>query len=549
MSYESGRNAHMGELCPVMSSLSRRAFVGLLVLCVWLVVGQTTAEASGSLVSSEPGNGETVSRLDRLELRFDRPVDVAASHVSLQSETMPVPLGQPMPLEGDPTGLSVAVPSIPPGRYRIAYHALALDGTPIVGVIDATLGQGAGAGAGSLSVAGYVAAIAVALLLGRLAASRLVRVRSPRQRLRKVRRGIGFAETARPPLAVAVTVLLVASVAAAVSATPSNSPVGVSASRGVADAEGASPGGTSVPPGVAAIAAAEAGEPLGDGTVLAPFETTRDGVKVFRLILDETTIEVSPGVVKQAYAFNGVVPGPVLRVNEGDRVRFVVTNELPVATAVHWHGMILPYDQDGVPGITQPAIEPGDTFEYEWTAVATGTHWYHTHSSGRLIGKGLYGPLEVVPKLADIAADRDYRVMLGDTDLGFTLNGRSFPSTAQLAARVGETVRLRVINAGDQVHAMHLHGTPFRVAAQDGIARLLPEGMDTVTVSPGQTYDLVAVMPSVGPWLFHCHIFGHSHMPNDEPGAEHSGMNGMVTIINVSPAAGPLETLPTTAPG
>jgi plastocyanin len=302
----------------------------------------------------------------------------------------------------------------------------------------------------------------------------------------------------------------------------------------------------------AALATTDAGTPLGDGTVLAPYETDRDGVKVFHLTMDETTVEVSPGLVKDAYAFNGVVPGPVLRVNEGDRLRLVVDNQLPFATAVHWHGMILPNSQDGVPGVTQPAIDPGDTYTYEWTAVATGTHWYHSHSSGRHIGKGLYGALEVVPKLGDIDADRDYRVMLGDTDLGFVLNGRSFPSTATLAARVGERVRLRVVNTGDQVHAMHLHGTPFEVVAQDGIAKANPEGMDTLTISPGQTFDLLATMPSTGRWLLHCHIFAHSHESTDDMHAGHTGMNGMVMILNVTEGSRdalplPLDAVPLSA--
>ena len=140
-----------------------------------------------------------------------------------------------------------------------------------------------------------------------------------------------------------------------------------------------------------------AGQPLGDGTTLAPFRTVGD-VKVFDLDMVEVMQEVEPGVVKPAYAFNGVIPGPVLRVDEGDKVRMVVKNDLPFDTGVHWHGMVLPNDQDGVPGITQPAIMPGETYTYEFTAVATGTHWYHTHSSGRHIGKGLYGMFEVVPE-------------------------------------------------------------------------------------------------------------------------------------------------------
>lgn len=292
------------------------------------------------------------------------------------------------------------------------------------------------------------------------------------------------------------------------------------------------------------------GEALGDGTHLAPY-TTVDGVKEFHLTMDETTVEVSPGVAKQAYAFNGIVPGPVLRVDEGDRVRIVVDNRLPFPTSTHWHGMILPNDQDGVGGITQPHIGPGERYVYEWTAVATGTHWYHSHSSGRHIGKGLYGTLEVVPKNGDFESDRDYRLMLGDTDLGFTLNGRSFPSTPTLAAKVGETIRLRLINTGDQVHAMHLHGVPFKVVAQDGLSRVQPERMDTLTIAPGQTYDLLFKQVYPGKWLIHCHMFVHSHVNADEHPPGESGMNGMVAVLDVAPASasGALPFLPISTAG
>ena len=280
--------------------------------------------------------------------------------------------------------------------------------------------------------------------------------------------------------------------------------------------------------------AAPAGD---DGTVLAR-PTESGGVKEFQLTMDETSVEVSPGVVKPAYAFNGTVPGPTIRVNEGDRVRIVVDNQLPFATSTHWHGMILPNDQDGVGGITQPHIEPGARYVYEWTAVATGTHWYHAHSSGRHIGKGLFGGLEVVPAEDDIESDRDYLLMMGDTDLGFTLNGRSFPSTPTLAAEVGEKVRLRLVNSGDQVHAMHLHGVPFEVVAQDGIRRLRPESMDTLTIAPGQTFDVVFEQVHAGKWLLHCHMFVHSHVNADAHPPGDSGMAGMATVIEVTPSTG-----------
>jgi plastocyanin len=283
--------------------------------------------------------------------------------------------------------------------------------------------------------------------------------------------------------------------------------------------------------------------PAGDGTVLAPFEE-KDGAKEFHLTLDESQVEVTPGVTKPAYAINGSVPGPTIKVDEGDRIRIVVDNQLPFPTSVHWHGMILPNDQDGVGGITQPHIEPGQTYTYEYTAVATGTHWYHAHSSGRHIGKGLYGALIVVPKQGDFTAAKDYIAMLGDTDLGFTINGRSFPSTPVYEAKVGEVVRLRVINTGDQVHAFHLHGVPYQVVAQDGIPKAQPESMDTLTISPGQTYDLLFSERYPGDWVIHCHMFIHSHESADVHADGSSGMNGITAIFRI---AKPDPSTPTTA--
>jgi len=294
------------------------------------------------------------------------------------------------------------------------------------------------------------------------------------------------------------------------------------------------------------------GTSLGDGTYLAPF-ATRDNVKVFTLRMSAVNWEVSPGVFKEAYTFNGSVPGPVIRVNEGDRVRIVVKNDLPIATGVHWHGMILPNQQDGVPGLTQPSIAPGHTYTYEWTAVATGTHWYHAHSSGRDIGRGLYGVLEVVPKQGDIQADRDYRLVIGDTDLGFVFNGRSYPATVPLGARVGERVRIRLIGAGDLSHPIHLHGSPFEVVAQDGLPLPQPTRMDTLLVSAGQTFDIVAVPQVEGRWLLHCHIFAHSHGATEHDAHASgltgiaAGMNGITTTLDVGPAAAKPAAATTTA--
>lgn len=279
---------------------------------------------------------------------------------------------------------------------------------------------------------------------------------------------------------------------------------------------------------------------LGDGTRLAPYTTDKDGVKEFKLRMAPITWTTTPANTQTAYAFNGTIPGPVIRVNEGDKLRLLVTNDLPVPTSVHWHGMILPNEMDGVPGITQPLISPGTTYTYVWTAVATGSHWYHTHTSGKDEGLGLYGSLEIIPRTGDFPADHDYRVMIGDTYLGLVLNGKGFPYTYPLKAKVGEKVHIRVIDTGDQIHPIHLHGFPFQLVARDGIRLAVPEWMDTTLIGTGQTLDLLWTPMTAGNWLMHCHIFAHAH--------DDAGMMGLVTVLEVAPSDKPVAGVPPALP-
>jgi manganese oxidase len=274
----------------------------------------------------------------------------------------------------------------------------------------------------------------------------------------------------------------------------------------------------------------------GDGTVFAKYDTDKDGTKIFKLDAAPYTWNVAPGVRKQAYAFNGTVPGPTIRVIEGDKVRVIVTNHLPEGTAVHWHGMVLPNKMDGVPGITQEPIEPGGTMTYEFVAVATGTHWYHSHWDGDQVGKGLYGSFEVVPHSGDRAVDRDYRLFVGDTNLGFVINGRTYPGTEPLRAKVGEKIRIRLTPTGELSHPFHLHGQPFQLVAQDGFDVPQPVTMDTLLISTAQTFDIITVALAPGRWMFHCHIFSHMHAAG--PHAGHS-MAGLVTTLDVEPSAVP----------
>ena len=270
---------------------------------------------------------------------------------------------------------------------------------------------------------------------------------------------------------------------------------------------------------------------LGDGTKLAAWRVINN-VKVFDLRLAEIdTYEISPGVKRKAMAINGIVPAPTIRVNQGERVRFIVHNDLPEPTSIHWHGMDLPNDMDGVPGITQPEIAPGATFTYEWTAISAGTHWYHSHMHGDQEGRGVYGALEVVPIADDIAADRDYTLIFADGPLGFVVNGKAFPASVRMPARIGDRVRIRIIGAGpDLIHSIHLHSGFFQVVAQDGHRLPAPYEADTVVLGVGQTYDLIWVPTRVGHWMIHCHIFQHSETKR--------GMTGMVTFFDVYPADG-----------
>jgi FtsP/CotA-like multicopper oxidase with cupredoxin domain len=287
--------------------------------------------------------------------------------------------------------------------------------------------------------------------------------------------------------------------------------------------------GAELPPLPNVGPASQAARDLGDGTRLAAWHMVGN-VKVFDLNIKETTTTVAPGVQKPAISINGSVPGPTIRVNEGDHLRFIVHNGLKTeGTSIHWHGMDLPNDQDGVPGITQKDIPPGGTFTYEWTAISTGTHWYHSHMDGAQEGKGLYGALEVVPAANDIAADRDYTMIFADGPLGFVINGRSFPGTTRMPARVGERIRIRLISAGpDLIHSIHLHSGFFTVMAQDGHPLPAPYEADTLVLGVAQTYDLIFVPTRVGAWMIHCHLFQHSETPN--------GMTGMVTFFDVYPA-------------
>ena len=253
-----------------------------------------------------------------------------------------------------------------------------------------------------------------------------------------------------------------------------------------------------------------------------------NGVQVFDLETSVIQWEVEPGRRVEAWAYNGQVPGPQIRVLEGDRIRINLKNNLEESTAIHFHGLEIPNDQDGVPFITQPPVKPGETYTYEFTVPNAGSHMYHSHhNSARQVGMGLLGAFIVEPKNPRPIerADVDYTMILNDGFHGYTLNGKGFPATEPIVAKRGQRVRIRYMNEGMMIHPMHLHGMHMTVIDKDGWPQPQPWKCDTINIAPGERWDVIVEANNPGTWAFHCHILPHAE-------TEH-GMFGMVTVMIV----------------
>jgi manganese oxidase len=254
--------------------------------------------------------------------------------------------------------------------------------------------------------------------------------------------------------------------------------------------------------------------------VLRP--TVVNGVKVFHLMAMPVRWEMAPGQFATALAYNDQVPGPQIRVHRGDTVRVVLTNHLSQPTVIHWHGLTVPNAMDGVPYVTQDPVMPGRTFTYQFRVVdPPGTYLYHSHfNSTEQVGDGLYGAFVIEPN--HTTWDVEYTEILNDGTLGFTIDGKGWPATAPLMAKLGQTVLIRMANVGQMLHPLHLHGYHFTVIAQDG-APVRPYSADTLVVAPGETYDVVVHATNPGVWALHCHILSHVEGPE--------GMFGMATAL------------------
>ncbi len=310
----------------------------------------------------------------------------------------------------------------------------------------------------------------------------------------------------------------------------------------------------------------------------------KDGVKEFRLVAEPVTREFAPGMVVNAWGYNGQTPGPTIEAVEGDRVRIYVTNRLPEWTTIHWHGMRLPNGMDGVGGVTQPHIPPGRTGVYEFTVRDSGTFMYHPHADEMVqIALGLMGFFVVHPKNpAERRVDRDFCIMLHAWDVVpgtatprpatmldfnmWTFNSRIWPGTDPLPVRLGDRLRIRIANLSMTSHPIHLHGYHFKQVATDG--GWIPESaqwpMTTVDVPVGATVALEVLADAPGDWALHCHKTHHAmnamghEIPNligvnaaglDEkigrlvPGYMTMGSTGMAEMAQMQPPL-PANTLP-----
>ncbi len=261
-----------------------------------------------------------------------------------------------------------------------------------------------------------------------------------------------------------------------------------------------------------------------------------DGVKIFHLVCEEVDhlfvpkTEWNQECRATCWGFNGQVHGPTIECVEGDRIRIYVTNKLPEATSIHWHGILLPSGMDGIGGLNQKAIQPGETFKYEYTVWQHGTYMYHAHHDEMIqMQLGMLGMFIVHPR--DPTAplpDRDYVYMLSEwkilpgtsrpdpqemTDFNIvTLNAKAFPGTAPMLAKLGDRVRIRLGNLSSMSHhPMHLHGHVFKITETNG--GLIPEIAQwpetTVIVPTGTTRTIEFIANNPGDWAFHCHMLHH----------------------------------------
>jgi FtsP/CotA-like multicopper oxidase with cupredoxin domain len=260
---------------------------------------------------------------------------------------------------------------------------------------------------------------------------------------------------------------------------------------------------------------------------------TIGGVKVGHLVVAPFDHEFAPGLRARCWGYNRSTPGPLIEAAEGDRLRLFVTNHLPEPTTVHWHGMIIPNGMDGVSGLSQRPIPPGETYRYEFTARHAGTFMYHSHHDEMTqIALGCVGMIVIHPRRpVGARVDNDFALMTHEwriepgtgrpdpnemTDFNvFTFNGKSFPATEPMLVGRGQRTRIRLGNLSPMTsHPIHLHGHRFEVTQTDGgfVRESARQPDVTVIVPVGGVRVIEFVSEEPGDWAMHCHMTHHVMM-------------------------------------
>ncbi|MGE3289823.1 MAG: multicopper oxidase family protein [Geminicoccaceae bacterium] len=257
------------------------------------------------------------------------------------------------------------------------------------------------------------------------------------------------------------------------------------------------------------------------------------GVKEFHLVAEPVERELAPGSIAHLWGYNGTSTGPTIEAVEGDRVRIFVTNRLPEPTTFHWHGILLPSGMDGVGGLTQTQIQPGETYAYEFALKKSGTFMYHPHADEMVqMGMGMMGLFIVHPKDPSFRpVDRDFGFVMANYEVKpgtwvpdtsvmlefntWAWNSRVFPGIDPIVVRKGDRVRIRIGNLTMTNHPIHLHGYDFRVTGTDG--GWVPESAQWPEVSAdipvGAMRCIEFTADEEGDWAFHCHKSHHTMGP------------------------------------
>ena len=310
-------------------------------------------------------------------------------------------------------------------------------------------------------------------------------------------------------------------------------------------------------------------EPQDTSHLSYPLKSPKDRIPLTPTITNNTKhcfLEASPihweyktNQYLVAWAYNNQIPGPQIRVTEGDHIKITLKNSLPVPTSLHWHGLEIPYTQDGLPGITQQAIQPNTSYTYDFIAKPAGTRFYHTHGSvhgdeAQQLDMGLSGAFIIEPKKENNQQnknnptitnvnqkpyDKEYTLLLDEWEILpdgqnaanpiksispspsthsmnynlYTINGRAFPDTEPIVVKQNEKILLRFINVGTSTtHPIHIHGHSFKIVATDGnpvpLNAIITK--DTVNIAPGERYDLELIANNPGIWITHCHELHHA---------------------------------------